>query len=45
VVLAAMAFVEGARVLAVQVAHPVGQVAERRVDDEVVVVAEEAPCV
>ena len=37
-----VALVEGARVLAVQVAHAVGEIRERRLDDEVVVVAEEA---
>jgi hypothetical protein len=42
VVLPAVAFVEGARVLAVQVAHPVGQVRERGLDEQVVVVAEQA---
>jgi hypothetical protein len=42
VVLAPVAFVEGARVLSVQVAHPVGQIRERRLDEKVVVVAEQA---
>ena len=45
VVLASMAFVERACVLSVQVAHPVGEVRERRLDQEVVVVAEQAACV
>ena len=43
VVLAAVALVEGAGVLAVQVAHAVGEVRERRFDHEVVVIAEQAP--
>jgi len=43
VVLAAVALVEGAGVLAVQLAHAVGEVRERRLDDQVVVVAEQAP--
>jgi hypothetical protein len=42
VVLPGVAVVEGAGVLAVQVAHPVGEVRERRLDQEVVVVAEQA---
>ena len=42
VVLAGMAVVEGAGVLTVQVTHAVGQVRERRLDEQVVVVAEEA---
>jgi hypothetical protein len=42
VVDAAMALVEGARVLAVQVTHPVGEIRERRLDHEVVVVSEQA---
>jgi hypothetical protein len=37
-----VALVEGARVLAVQVAHAFGQVPQRRLDEQVVVVAEEA---
>jgi hypothetical protein len=40
-VLAAVARVEGLRVLAVQVAHAVGQVRLRRLDEQVVVVAHE----
>jgi hypothetical protein len=43
VVLPAMAIVEGARVLAVEVTHAVGEVRERRLDEQVVVVAEQAP--
>jgi hypothetical protein len=42
VVLSAMALVEGPGVLAVQVPHPVRQVRERRFDEQVVVVAEQA---
>jgi len=42
VVFASVALVEGAGVLAVQVAHPVGEVRKRRLHDEVVVVAQEA---
>ena len=42
VVLAAVALVEGAGVLAVQVAHPVREVRLGRLDDEVVVVSEQA---
>jgi hypothetical protein len=42
VVFAAVAAVEGAGVLAVEVAHALGEVRERRLDDEVVVVAEKA---
>jgi hypothetical protein len=42
-VLPAMAIVERAGVLSVQVAHPGGEVRERRLDDQVVVVAEQAP--
>jgi hypothetical protein len=42
VVLPAVAFVERAGVLAVEVAHSLGQVRERRFDEQVVVVAEEA---
>jgi len=38
----AVSFVEGARVLAVQVAHAFGEVRQRRLDEQVVVVAEEA---
>ena len=39
VVASAVTLVEGAGVLAVEVAHAVGEVRERRLDDEVVVVA------
>jgi hypothetical protein len=42
VVLPAMAFVEGTRILAVEIAHAVRQVRERCLDDQVVVVAEQA---
>ena len=42
-VLPAMAVVEGSGVLAVQVAHARGEVREPRLDDQVVVVAEQAP--
>ena len=42
VVLSAVTLVEGAGVLAVQVAHAVGEVRERGLDEEVVVVAEQA---
>jgi hypothetical protein len=42
VILPAMAFVERPGVLPVEVAHPLGQVRERCLDEEVVVVAEEA---
>ena len=42
VVLPAVAIVEGTRVLAVQVTHAVREVRERRLDEEVVVVAEQA---
>jgi hypothetical protein len=42
VVLPAVALVERARVLAVEVAHAVGEVRQGCLDDEVVVVAEEA---
>jgi len=42
VVLPAVAIVEGARVLAVEVTHAVREVRERRLDEEVVVVAEQA---
>jgi hypothetical protein len=45
VVTSAVTFVEGAGVLAVQVAHAVGEVRERCLDDEVVVVAEQAASV
>jgi hypothetical protein len=38
----AVQFVEGAGVLAVEVAHPVGEIRQRRFDDEVVVVAHQA---
>jgi hypothetical protein len=43
VVLAAVACVEGFRVLPVEVAHPVREVGGRRLDEQVVVVAHEAP--
>ncbi len=42
VILSLVALVEGAGVGAVQVPHPVGQVRERRFDEEVVVVAHQA---
>jgi hypothetical protein len=42
VILAAVACVEGLRILAVQVAHPLGQVRLRRLDEQVVVVAQQA---
>jgi hypothetical protein len=42
VVLAAVPLVEGTRVLAVQVAHAVGQVRQRCLDEQVVVVAKQA---
>ena len=42
VVLSAVALVEGAGVLAVQVAHAVGKVRQRGLDEEVVVVAQQA---
>jgi hypothetical protein len=45
VVTSAVTLVEGACVLAVQVAHAVGEVRERRLDDEVVVIAEQAASV
>jgi hypothetical protein len=45
VILAAVAFVEGAGVLAVEIAHAVGQVGERGLYDEVIVVAEQAASV
>jgi len=45
VVTSAVPLVEGTGVLAVQVAHAVGEVRERRLDDEVVVVAEQAASV
>jgi hypothetical protein len=41
----AVTLVEGPGVLAVQIAHAVGEVCERRLDDEVVVVAEQAASV
>jgi hypothetical protein len=41
-VLAPVSLVEGAGVLAVEVTHSLGEVGERRLDDEVVVVAEQA---
>jgi hypothetical protein len=43
VVLAAVACVEGFRVLAVEVAHPVREVGGGRLDEQVVVVAHETP--
>jgi len=43
VMLAAMALVEGAGVLAVEVAHAVGEVGQRRLDEQVVMVAQQAP--
>jgi hypothetical protein len=43
VVLPAVTGVEGFRVLAVEVAHPVGEVGGGRLDEQVVVVAHEAP--
>jgi hypothetical protein len=42
VILPAVSLVEGARVLAIEVAHARGEVGDRRFDDEVVVVAEQA---
>jgi hypothetical protein len=45
VMLSAVSFVEGAGVLAVEVAHPFGEIRERRLDNEVVVVPEEAASV
>jgi hypothetical protein len=39
---APVAFVEGPRILAVEVAHPIGQVRQRRLDEQVVVVAQKA---
>jgi hypothetical protein len=42
VVATAVALVEGSCVGAVEVAHPVGEVRERRLDEQVVVVAEQA---
>jgi hypothetical protein len=42
VMLAAVSCVEGLRVLPVQVAHPVGQVRLRRLDEQVVMVAQQA---
>jgi hypothetical protein len=45
VVTAVVTLVEGAGVLAVQVAHAVGEVRERCLDDEVIVVAEQAASV
>jgi putative intracellular protease/amidase len=41
-VLPAVAVIEGAGVLAVEVSHPVGEIRERGFDEEVVVVAEQA---
>jgi hypothetical protein len=43
VVAAVVDGVEGARVVAVEIAHPLGEVLLRRLDDEVVVRAEQAP--
>ena len=45
VVTSAVPLVEGTGVLAVQVAHAVGEVRQRRLDDEVIVVAEQAASV
>jgi hypothetical protein len=45
VVAAAVPVVERARVLTVEVAHAVRQVRQRRLDDQVVVVAHQAACV
>jgi hypothetical protein len=45
VVASAVTLVEGAGVLAVEVAHAIGEVRERRLDDEVVVVAEQGASV
>ena len=45
VVLPTVTLVEGSRVLSVQVAHAVGQVGQRRFDEQVVVVPEQAACV
>jgi hypothetical protein len=42
VVLAPVTLVERARILSVEVAHPLGQIRERCLDEEVVVVAEQA---
>jgi putative intracellular protease/amidase len=42
VVLAAVTFIEGTGVLAVEVAHPVGEVCERGLDEQVVVVPQQA---
>ena len=41
----AVPFVEGAGVLAVEVAHAVGEIRQRRFDDQVVVIAHQAACV
>ena len=43
VILPPVAFVEGAGVAAVQIPHPIGEVRERGLDEEVIVVAHEAP--
>jgi len=43
VVLPLVAFVEGAGVAPVQVPHPIGKVRQGRLDEEVIVVAHEAP--
>jgi hypothetical protein len=43
VILPLVALVEGAGVAAVQVPHPLGQIRQGRLDEEVVVVAHEAP--
>jgi hypothetical protein len=45
VMLPSVTFVEGACVLSVQVAHARGQIRERRLDEQVVVVPEQAACV
>ena len=44
VILPTMTLVERAGVLSVQVAHAVGQIRERRLDQQVVVVAKQAAC-
>jgi hypothetical protein len=41
-VLSAVPFVEGAGELAVEISHPVGEVGQRRLDDQVIVIAEQA---
>lgn len=45
VMLAAVPLVEGTGVAAVEVAHPIGEVGQGGLDDQVVVIAEEAACV